>query len=634
MSARLPSWLRFVLVVVAINAALVGLFVLLDGQRLPPQPPVREVEAATFPTLAAALAEVAQPTALPAAQLPWIGCEADCGDAYLVVRARIATPVDRARDYAVYVPFMNESARVFVDGRPYGPDWLTPPAPLRRHWPLLATLSGSLLSTTPTEVTIVLRAADASGHVLAPFWFATEEQLRPHYGIARWLGALGHQVAALLLLATVLLALAMLATARRDAFYGWFALIAGGGLLMLSNSIWPRLPLPVGLTVWLYFVGAFACVCFAPRFADAVMQEAAPRFSRLIAAFYPVAVLGAAVVWWIPGPSFVERNVWPAIVLRLVAAIVAPYLLWRCVRYAASHRDDRFAPWVIGWLVGATLCGGYDAAMSSNLFGLWEVSTSAFGCFFLAVAFVFEIARRVDSNERRMRHSVQELEAAVAAREAELRESFDRLQVLAREQTLSTERRRLMQDMHDGVAGRLAGLLGRPAARDLDANALLATVRESLADLRLIIDSLNQFDDDLVLAVAGLRPRLEAQLGQAGITLAWRIDPLLRLPGFGPEAALNVCRIVQEAVNNICRHSAATHAALELRCSDGRVALVIADDGRGLGTAPAGLGSRSMAARAAQLGAAFERRDRPGGGTEIELAFAAPTSVSETRRPD
>jgi signal transduction histidine kinase len=462
--------------------------------------------------------------------------------------------------------------------------------------------------------------------VLAPFWFAAEAELRPHYGIARWLGALGHQVAALLLLATVLLALAMLATARRDAFYGWFALIAGGGLLMLSNSIWPRLPLPAGLTVWLYFVGAFACVCFAPRFADAVMQEPAPRFSRLLAGCYPVAVLGAAALWWTPGPSFVERNVWPAIALRLLAAIVAPYLLWRCVRYAASHRDDRFAPWVIGWLVGATLCGGYDAALSSNLFGLWEVSTAAFGCFFLAVAFVFEIARRVDSNERRMRHSVRELEAAVAAREAELRERFAQLQVLAREQTLSTERRRLMQDMHDGVAGRLAGLLGRPAARDLDPNALLATVRESLADLRLIIDSLNQLDDDLVLAIAGLRPRLEAQLAQAGITLSWRIDPELRLPGFGPEAVLNVYRIVQEAVNNISRHSSARHAELELGCRDGRVHLAIADDGRGVGAAAAGLGTRNMTARAAQLGAELCRRDRAGGGTEVLLTFPAARS--------
>ncbi len=627
MPLRLPSWLRFLLVVVAIDAALISLFVVLKAERIPERAPITHVRAGTFPTLEAALAEVAHPTGLPAATLPWIGCDNDCGDAYLVVHADTDAPIDPERDYAVYVQFFNESARVFVDGHPYGPDWLTPPAPLRRHWPLLASLPGSLLSGKPTKLSVVLRAADASGHVLAPFWFAYESELRPHYVIARWMGALGHQVAALLLTATVLLALAMLATARRDAFYGWFALIATGGLMMLSNSIWPRLPLPTGLIVWLYFVGAFACVCFAPRFADAVMQEASPRFSRLIAACYPVAVSGAAVLWWIPGPSYIDRNVWPAIVLRLLAAVVAPYLLWRCLRYAASHRDDRFAPWVIGWLVGATLCGGYDAALSSNLFGLWEVSTAAFGCFFLAVAFVFEIARRVDSNERRMRHSVRELEAAVAAREAELRESFARLSELAREQTLTTERRRLMQDMHDGVAGRLAGLLGRPAARDLDAPALLATVRESLTDLRLIIDSLNQFDDDLVLAIAGLRPRLEAQLAQAGIALAWRIDPALRLAGFGPEAVLNVYRIVQEAVNNIGRHSGASHAELELACRDGRVELAVADDGRGLGDAVAGLGTRSMASRARQLGAELTRRDRVGGGTEVRLTFPAARAV-------
>ena len=54
-----------------------------------------------------------------------------------------------------------------------------------------------------------------------------------------------------------------------------------------------------------------------------------------------------------------------------------------------------------------------------------------------------------------------------------------------------------------------------------------------------------------------VRGRIAPQLRDAGITLHWAIDPATSLPGFGPQAVLQVFRVVQEAVNNALRHARA-----------------------------------------------------------------------------
>ena len=83
----------------------------------------------------------------------------------------------------------------------------------------------------------------------------------------------------------------------------------------------------------------------------------------------------------------------------------------------------------------------------------------------------------------------------------------------------------------------------------------------------------------------------------------------------GPLAA-EVARVVQEALANVRRHSAARHATVYL----GRERVEVRDDGRGFGSdTPAGMGLTGMRERAYSLGGKLEVEAEPGRGTLVRL---------------
>ncbi len=214
------------------------------------------------------------------------------------------------------------------------------------------------------------------------------------------------------------------------------------------------------------------------------------------------------------------------------------------------------------------------------------------------------------------------LSSRLQQREAELIRTHEQLRSAERQQVLADERHRLMQDMHDGVGGQLAALLSMARSGQPDPDKLLHAVADGLTDLRLIIDSLNQIDDDLALALGSLRSRLQPLLEAAGVELRWQLDTRLSLPGFGPEAVLQVYRIVQEAVSNALRHGRPRTIAIVLAEEGDGVVLRIEDNGSGIqaSTDPGqGLGLRAMAERASRVGATCQIQAREAGGTVVRL---------------
>lgn len=216
-------------------------------------------------------------------------------------------------------------------------------------------------------------------------------------------------------------------------------------------------------------------------------------------------------------------------------------------------------------------------------------------------------------------------------REAELKRNHELVREAERTQVLAAERHRLMQDMHDGVGGQLAALLSLAQQGQSNPEQLLQATAQGLADLRLIIDSLTQVDDDLGLTLGALRARLQPVLDEAGVTLKWRVDPAVSMPGFGPERVLQVYRVVQEAVNNALRHGRARHLRLVLEPVGAGAELRIEDDGVGLENiderAPRrkGIGLPAMAERAARVGAHFDISPGEQGGTVVRLRWEAVT---------
>lgn len=118
---------------------------------------------------------------------------------------------------------------------------------------------------------------------------------------------------------------------------------------------------------------------------------------------------------------------------------------------------------------------------------------------------------------------------------------------------------------------------------------------------------------------AGLRWLAEGFQARTGIEVKVESNYGGRLPD---EAETHLFRIAQEALTNIARHAEAKHVAITLGSATGGIRLSIADDGRGLGAAPAGgggLGLIGMRARARSAGGDVTVQSRPGAGVVIEV---------------
>jgi signal transduction histidine kinase len=200
----------------------------------------------------------------------------------------------------------------------------------------------------------------------------------------------------------------------------------------------------------------------------------------------------------------------------------------------------------------------------------------------------------------------------------------------SREQIITAreeERRRLRREIHDDLGATLSALrlwvdtTSAQIPADSPAAASLREVSQGIA--RLIVD-VRHITDGLVpvtLADFGLsegvrrladymqgsRPRLTVELDP---------DPLPALP-----AALEVAayRIVSEGLTNAVRHARAASCRVGVAVTPRALVVEIADDGTGFrADGPhAGIGLRSMAERAAELGGTF-RISSDGSGTRVQ----------------
>ena len=182
----------------------------------------------------------------------------------------------------------------------------------------------------------------------------------------------------------------------------------------------------------------------------------------------------------------------------------------------------------------------------------------------------------------------------------------------SREQLVSAleeERRRLRNDLHDGLGPALAAqTLKAGSARTLftrdpqRAQALLAELevdaQTAMADVRRLVYNLRPPAlDELGLAGA---------IRQAAATHADGMRMMLELPALLPPlpAAVELAayRIAQEALANVTRHARARRCRLRLTVKED-LTLEVVDNGIGLGSAPPpGVGLRSIRERAAELG--------------------------------
>lgn len=195
----------------------------------------------------------------------------------------------------------------------------------------------------------------------------------------------------------------------------------------------------------------------------------------------------------------------------------------------------------------------------------------------------------------------------LAAREAELTESHENLRGIEHHQTLSNERQRLVQDMHDGLGSSLISALRVVENGRIGEGEVAQVLRACIDDLKLAIDSMEPVERDLLLLLATLRYRLAPRLESTGITLLWEVQDVPALDWLDPKNSLHILRILQEAFANIIKHTRASEIRVATRVEKNGVVVSITDNGKGFDMASAlqngGKGLSNQLRRAKSIGA-------------------------------
>ena len=215
------------------------------------------------------------------------------------------------------------------------------------------------------------------------------------------------------------------------------------------------------------------------------------------------------------------------------------------------------------------------------------------------------------------------------------------------QRTASNERRRISQELHDGVAQELTGVVlaleGCQRALDRDPSVLGPQLAKAARDARATLSDVRQY-------MAALRQTEESGGLNLPVTVARLADDLRRQSGVavdfeetGAERQLEpfveraVIRIIGEGLRNVGQHSGASNAKVILRYDDEQVVATIEDDGKGfesneLSTAEerGHYGIVGMRERAEGVGGQLVVRSEPGRGTIVRATIPYRVTVDGT----
>jgi PAS domain S-box-containing protein len=214
----------------------------------------------------------------------------------------------------------------------------------------------------------------------------------------------------------------------------------------------------------------------------------------------------------------------------------------------------------------------------------------------------------------------------------------ERLQLVRRLMDVQeSERRRVARELHDQFGQQLSALTLKLATLRRD-RGRRTQFGEELAPLERIAQQLGA---DLDQLVSRLRPPALDDLGllaaleeyvrrwseEVGIHAELHAQGL-EAGGLSSDTETALYRIVQEALNNVVKHSQAKHVALLLDQGADRVSLIIEDDGIGFDAEQRfpsyRFGVTGMRERTALLAGTFDIESSPGRGTTLAVRIPLP----------
>ena len=251
----------------------------------------------------------------------------------------------------------------------------------------------------------------------------------------------------------------------------------------------------------------------------------------------------------------------------------------------------------------------------------------------------------------------KQLQALVELRTAKLAKSNERLRhEMAEREALrrkllhaqEEERRRIARELHDQMGQNLTALnVGLKSLLDRQSRSGLGSRVQHLQELatqtardlhRVAVELRPAALDDLGL-VKAIRALTETWSTRYGIDVDFEAGQY-QPAGISSEIETILYRIIQEALNNVAKHSGATRVALVLRYAADHVHAIIEDDGRGFdarmasqsGNGSGRLGLLGIQERLGMVGGNFKVESAPERGATLLIRIPIPKTHEKEKK--
>ncbi|MCR9276414.1 MAG: ATP-binding protein [Pseudomonadaceae bacterium] len=566
-------------------------------------------------------------------ELPGKLCIDDCRFSFKAYR--YALPASSPPPQMIYLPGFDGAAAAYMNGHLIGQSGsLQNPVADTNYQPQAYRLPASVFNARGNELVVIVSSVLPRGGRLAPFVLGSSVDIQSAYLPARTLtvSVLPFLIGALAILGCC--AVLLYFAGDRDRVYLWFALLTAlcsARLMLVTSPEWPADPL------WRhcqYLISTSGVLVASTGFFSRLLGRPASRFDLSLMLLWIAASIAVVIAMSqdMNRPWLIANQV-----IGYTGIAVGAFVLSRFVVVGHVLPPRQQCALLVLIILGLGLLL-HDVWFVLNrqllLFQLSNLATAP-----LIAAFCLALAHRYSSHVNAVMSANDNLRQAVNDTRAELSLSYERLRAADQERTLAEERSRLLQDMHDGVAGKLSVLAQRLRRNAPDDNNAGREIEESLIDLRLIIDSLDSSDSsDIRFAIGNLRSRSEPWLSANGVTSTWDLRAQNELPASQADC-LNICRIIQEALTNVLKHSHASHVVISLSNDKSNIAISVSDDGEGINTTPkSGRGLSIMRQRAEALGGSLSIESsnggRYGGGCTVRLVLPRAVGTVENATSD
>ncbi|MBT8272140.1 MAG: two-component sensor histidine kinase [Bacteroidia bacterium] len=197
------------------------------------------------------------------------------------------------------------------------------------------------------------------------------------------------------------------------------------------------------------------------------------------------------------------------------------------------------------------------------------------------------------------------------------------------EEGRTREKKRISEELHDGILGRLFGTrLSLDSLNLQNTDEAIKTRSQYIEELKSIEQEIRKISHDLNADfISGssfsdiLKTLVENQTQAFQLTYDYKEDDDIDWDELNNKTKIHIYRMLQESMQNVYKHANATHIKISFELKNDVILLSVEDNGSGFNIhrARKGIGLKNFDSRASEIGGKVEIFSKEGAGTRVKI---------------